>query len=137
MTVHILKNKTKFEIIMSLFSIFCFCLIFFLSSKSKIPQPIKPFYGLDKILHCIAFGTLAFSFSFWFSYSAWNERKWKYALITFSVIALYGISDELHQFFVPGRSASIYDWFADCTGAIIACSLRLIKSLIINSEVNK
>ncbi len=40
-------------------------------------------------------------------------------LATFFVVALYAATDELHQYFVPNRNCSVYDWFADCLGAII------------------
>ena len=29
----------------------------------------------------------------------------------------YGASDEIHQWFVPGRSAELADWYADSIGA--------------------
>jgi len=32
---------------------------------------------------------------------------------------LYGLFDEVHQYFVPGRFASITDWIADITGIIV------------------
>jgi VanZ family protein len=32
---------------------------------------------------------------------------------------LYGASDEYHQTFVVGRSAEMYDWYADAIGAAI------------------
>jgi VanZ family protein len=32
---------------------------------------------------------------------------------------LYGVSDEVHQMFVPGRSAEVYDLFADAIGGAI------------------
>jgi VanZ family protein len=35
------------------------------------------------------------------------------------VSCLYGVSDELHQFFVPGRDASVFDVFADSLGCLI------------------
>ena len=34
--------------------------------------------------------------------------------------AAYGVSDELHQHFVPGRSTSAIDWVADALGAAVA-----------------
>jgi len=34
--------------------------------------------------------------------------------------ALYGLSDEWHQSFVPGRDASLADWAADVSGAVLA-----------------
>ena len=44
-------------------------------------------------------------------------------------VSLFGIVDELHQLFVPGRSADVIDWMADTiggmTGAVIASALGL------------
>lgn len=31
---------------------------------------------------------------------------------------LYGVTDEWHQSFVPGRDASFADWIADCIGVV-------------------
>ena len=41
-------------------------------------------------------------------------------LILLSVVSasLYGISDEIHQYYVPFRDASIYDVFANVLGAV-------------------
>lgn len=33
--------------------------------------------------------------------------------------SLYGLSDEIHQAFVPGRSPEWGDWLADTAGALI------------------
>ena len=35
----------------------------------------------------------------------------------FAIAASYGVFDEVHQLFVPGRSGDLYDWFADVSGA--------------------
>jgi len=34
--------------------------------------------------------------------------------------AIYAGSDEIHQLFVPTRSASLFDWFADLAGGVTA-----------------
>ena len=45
----------------------------------------------------------------------------RFVLVTaFAIIALYGLSDEYHQSFVPGRTATIVDWFLDLIGAGLA-----------------
>jgi VanZ family protein len=31
----------------------------------------------------------------------------------------YGVFDEIHQLFVPGRSGDLFDWFADVSGAVL------------------
>lgn len=33
--------------------------------------------------------------------------------------AAYGVLDEYHQSFVPGRSVEFYDFLADCGGALL------------------
>jgi VanZ family protein len=41
------------------------------------------------------------------------------ALLGIGLTALYGISDEYHQMFVAGRSAELYDLYADAIGGAI------------------
>ena len=45
------------------------------------------------------------------------EEKKKYAL-AIAIVALYAITDEIHQLFVPNRSGRIFDVFVDISGAI-------------------
>ena len=44
-------------------------------------------------------------------------------LLAWSIAALYGATDEFHQMFVPGRSASLEDWLKDIAGAALAVLL--------------
>jgi VanZ family protein len=69
-------------------------------------------YG-DKLAHAAAFGLLAILLLM-------ALRKGWIAIITTS---LYGLSDEVHQYFVPGRSVDVTDWVADTLGAILAVTL--------------
>lgn len=46
--------------------------------------------------------------------------KWRWAFV---LTLLYAITDEIHQSFVPGRTAAIYDLGFDLTGANIAAYL--------------
>ena len=43
-----------------------------------------------------------------------------------AIAALYGVTDELHQWFVPGRAAQWSDLAADATGAAVACGALLV-----------
>jgi len=100
--------------------------IFLLSAQSKLPIPENvSFHGLDKLLHACAFGSLAFTLSYWFPLEKYSKKPLEYFLCVCCVVAVYGITDEIHQLFVPGRDASVYDWFADCAGAVLATFLRL------------
>jgi len=45
-------------------------------------------------------------------------RPWLHAALILAG-ALYGVSDEWHQSFVPGRDASALDWLADLCGVTL------------------
>ena len=54
-------------------------------------------------------------------------------IVSLCYSSLYGLSDEWHQSFVPGRVADYKDWLADTLGASIAITLLHItikKALI-------
>ena len=53
----------------------------------------------------------------------WSLTKIKIIAILFA--CLYGLSDEIHQAFVPSRCASIHDFLADCAGSIFGCLFYL------------
>jgi len=56
-----------------------------------------------------------------------NDRRPWYlfdALVAFGISALYAVTDELHQAFVPSRQASIWDVLLDSAGA--ACGLLVL-----------
>jgi hypothetical protein len=46
---------------------------------------------------------------------------------------LYGLLDELHQIFVPGRSPSPYDWVLDAAGATLAGLLVAARFYTVSS----
>jgi VanZ family protein len=82
-------------------------LIFYLSHQPSVPVP-PLFPHQDKAFHFVAYGMLGFFLS-----GASGGRKffWMAALAS-----LYGVSDEIHQMYVPGRDASVVDWLADTAG---------------------
>ncbi len=50
------------------------------------------------------------------------------AILIIVLCTLYGVSDEFHQSFVPGRDASFWDVVKDCAGSILAVGLwRLLN----------
>lgn len=101
-------------------AIYCLA-IFVLSSIPGDNFPEVDFKFSDKIVHVVIYSVLYILFF----YSLKNQRKnvklhehsFEYALL---FTAVYGLTDELHQYFVPLRSCEIYDWLADITGAFIA-----------------
>ena len=104
-------------------------MLFWLSHQPSIDAPML-FPGQDKVFHASVYGILGF-----FLLGAMRPATAGYTRdqIRTSVIiaSLYGISDEFHQAFVPGRSPDVLDWLADTTGALLAAILlaRLTRAL--------
>jgi VanZ family protein len=48
-----------------------------------------------------------------------GRALWKTALIALVIASLYGVSDEVHQLFVDGRSSDPLDWVTDTLGALL------------------
>jgi VanZ family protein len=91
--------------------------IWFLSSQSTLPKPKGPL-GFDKVQHFIAYFVLSTAIGLWFSSGRPRKRQWKPVLISAVTASVYGIIDEIHQYFVPGRDCNVWDWLADSVGAV-------------------
>jgi VanZ family protein len=89
-------------------------LIFYLSSQN-FHLPELP-ANSDKFIHAFIYFPLAFLF--YLSLRNCGIKKYIFA-IAFILAGFYGITDEFHQSFVPGRDASIGDAIADFTGALL------------------
>lgn len=74
----------------------------------------------DKSAHFLAYAGLAVLVLRAVSRARWAGVTRTAAGAAWAICAAYGASDEFHQWFVPGRSASILDWIADVTGAAVA-----------------
>ncbi len=73
----------------------------------------------DKLLHVLEYGLLGIlSYrAFRYGAGAWGA---KYALLlAIGFSAFYGLTDEVHQAFVPERDADVYDVLADVLGACL------------------
>jgi len=90
-------------------------LIFYLSSypmKIEVPS----FSYSDKLVHIVEYGILA-SFVY-LALRGTNLAKYHLLGLAFAIAFLYGVSDEIHQYFVPGRDADVLDVVADGIGAL-------------------
>ncbi|NTV99096.1 MAG: VanZ family protein [Chlorobiaceae bacterium] len=73
---------------------------------------ILPFSNGDKILHLLAFFTLAILDDFAFPGRGFGLRK-------ILPLVFYGILIEIIQIFLPYRSCDITDFLADCSGLVL------------------
>ncbi len=98
-------------------------LIFAISSIAIEAPVIDEFPFRDKGIHFVEYGILG-----WLCARAtagtWpGAPRWKTAALAATIATLWGLSDECHQFFVPGRSAEIGDAVADLLGAVAGAAL--------------
>lgn len=95
-------------------------LIFISSSISDLPTPKLGIQIQDKWAHFIVYLVLGY---FLARALVFQKRfpKWRKYYFLFAIILgiLYGISDEFHQWFVPGRETDVYDALADSLGVFV------------------
>lgn len=93
----------------------------FIASSLALPNIAKrDVPGFDKLLHFGAFGVWGLLFACALGRSAprWRVRWVMWTAMLGSVI--YGVSDEVHQAFVPGRDGDPLDVLADASGGVAA-----------------
>jgi VanZ family protein len=94
---------------------------------SSMPQPFRfdfvPFR--DKGIHFVEYGTLAALLAHAVR-GSWPSLRYPGTfLVAWSVTVLWGLLDEIHQAFVPGRVADVRDWAADALGGLLGAVIYL------------
>ena len=77
----------------------------------------------DRGVHLVEYGLLALLIAR-AVHITWPERGLRGALFALLLGFSLGLLDEVHQLFVPGRSADILDLVADTAGACVAVGLH-------------
>ena len=99
--------------------------------ESSIPGhafPRAPL-GTDKLVHVAMFFILGWLLHRAFTHQSLELVSKMSLYLTQVVTILYGFSDELHQLFVPGRTADMYDMTADAIGGFLFIVVFLIFRL--------
>ena len=96
-------------------------------SASSIPGRAIPgiFEYQDTIFHFFEYAVLAVLLSRAFKGTVPGVVRGRRFYLVFVFSLLYALSDEAHQFFVPGRTASLYDIAVDALGALAGSALYL------------
>ena len=100
--------------------IFLAAAIFIFSSIPKLTPPNLGFELQDKFYHFLVYAIFGFLVARSFFSLKFSENFHKYYLL-FAILfsAIYGLSDEIHQSYVPGRFSSIGDFIADSSGSAV------------------
>jgi VanZ family protein len=93
--------------------------IFLLSHQPGETLPLPALPGLDKLAHFAVYGLLAATLIRACRPAMRQAWPGRVAAIAIIWCLLYGITDEFHQSFVPGRFADAGDILADTLGALI------------------
>jgi len=103
--------------------------IFVSSSLPSASLPKLEFFGLDKLVHVAVFSLFAVfthrAIKFQDRYPLLSTNN---LLLTVIITVVYGVIDELHQYFVPGREVSISDILADLLGSILYVAIASMKA---------
>ena len=113
--------------------------IFYLSSLSPsvLPHQLEAFSWLgrlrDVVGHMALYGVLGMlAMVVLACWVAGPTRQARWALLTAGLGVLYGVLDEYHQSFVPGRSASAMDVVVDSVGVTLglACAWYAVRMVV-------
>ena len=94
--------------------------LFLLSALSDVPGGSWLPFG-DKVAHLSLYAVLGGAL-------AWGRGRSGRAiphLLLLALGALYGVTDEVHQGYVPGRIPDPWDWVADVAGLVIGYGICL------------
>jgi len=105
--------------------------IFYLSDQPHPDENLPSFLFeefSDKVLHAVEYAILALLCYRAFRWAAGSAVARQAVVLAIVVASVYGMTDELHQAFVPFRESGWEDWLADTIGAVIgALGWRFVR----------
>ena len=121
----------KYRALTSWGPVIVYCGAIFAQSSFSTPSVVPSFFMSDKLEHIAAYAVMAILFYRAFVRQRVGASPVKNAVFAIACTVLYGISDEVHQSFVPARSAEVFDVIADAVGALAGV---LIASRFIGAD---
>jgi VanZ family protein len=98
--------------------VFAYCALIFIGSAQHDLSP-PDFPSSDKVAHFLEYGVLGV---LWTRAAKASWPHWTFRVLLVSTMlftGFYGITDEGHQLYVPGRSSDWHDALADVCGGTI------------------
>lgn len=88
----------------------------------------------DKAMHFIVYGALGVCFLLPMTDGRWSKLTLRSATAAVLCAAFYGVTDEIHQMFTPGRHPDIRDMVADSLGAAAMVGLILLLRVVVSGR---
>lgn len=108
--------------------VFCYgALIVYFSSRTTLPS--VPVW--DKAAHFGQYAILGLLLSRAALMLTEGRRPFRAALYAAGVATAFGVTDEFHQYFVPGRDASLGDLLADGMGSVVGAGAYYLAWLLV------
>jgi len=95
-------------------------LLFYQSHQPGDSFALPDIDHIDKLLHCLAYAVLGLAFLFALPPQWRRQRPVQAGCATVLFCLLYGVLDEWHQSFIPGRFSGVDDVAADAAGGVVA-----------------
>ena len=93
-------------------------------SNQSVTVP-QPFSFADKLYHVLAYAV--YGWTLLLALRTFPLASRQQLVLALSIGFLFAASDELHQAFVPGRTADLLDWVADAVGIACAVGLTIVR----------
>jgi VanZ family protein len=99
-----------------------YCLLIFVQSSFPSPDMGPELPGQDKLIHLAAYAVLGVLACRAFATLPCLKGTFVLFMAAFIFTLVFGLSDEWHQSFVPGRMADGWDLLADAAGALLGAA---------------
>jgi VanZ family protein len=119
------------------FPILIYTLLIFIQSAYPSPQRIPEFLYRDKVLHFAAFAVLGALFFRAFMTLRIKDRIYLVIILSILLSSLYGISDEIHQHYIPYRQSDPADAIADILGSVCGVLVYYLLDIKIRTRLKK
>jgi len=108
-------------------------LLFFLSSLPSTKLPTLGVRYEDLVLHFGAYAVFGFLLAYAVASDKVKISRKQFVMIVL-LGALYGVSDEFHQMYVPGRVPAVSDLVADAVGVVFGVWLYSRSNLALRGR---
>ena len=113
------KANTIYKILSYWFPVFLYCLLIFMQSSYPSPESVPDLPFIDKLFHIAVYALLGVLLLRAFRTLRIQHNLKLVMILSILLSSLYGISDEIHQYFVPFRNADVMDALADMIGSVV------------------